>query len=172
MEKKCKYCAMMIPKEAKICPHCRKKQGISLLGKIVIGLFLLVLFSIFVSEIGKQPAQRLSSEQASTSTKLGPKFLIKVQKSTYEYGYLKVSGVVENVGDESGFSPTIKLKVYDSSSKTLLAEDATWPAGQYLKNMTPGISAAFEFIQSIPGEPPHIRYKVTIENYNYDTRYK
>ena len=26
-EKKCKHCAMMIPKEAKICPHCRKKTG-------------------------------------------------------------------------------------------------------------------------------------------------
>ena len=33
MEKKCKFCAMMIPKEASICPHCRKRQGI-LLGII------------------------------------------------------------------------------------------------------------------------------------------
>ena len=63
MEKKCKYCAMMISKEAKICPHCRKKQGMTLLGKIIIGFFLFILLCIFVSEIGKQPGQRPSSQQ-------------------------------------------------------------------------------------------------------------
>lgn len=26
LEKKCKYCAMMIPDEASVCPHCRKGQ--------------------------------------------------------------------------------------------------------------------------------------------------
>ena len=42
-EKKCKYCAMWIPKEAKICPHCRKKQpsttsGLIILLSIIIGV--------------------------------------------------------------------------------------------------------------------------------------
>lgn len=44
-EKKCKYCAMMIPKEAKICPHCRKKMPISYgagCAIIVVFGFLLV----------------------------------------------------------------------------------------------------------------------------------
>jgi len=40
MEKKCKYCAMMIPKDAKICPHCRKTLGMTMPVKVVIGLFL------------------------------------------------------------------------------------------------------------------------------------
>jgi len=89
----------------------------------------------------------------------------------YEYGYLKVIGVVENVRDKSEFSPTINLRVYDSSSKTLLAEETTWPAGQYLKEMNPGASAAFECIESVPGEPEHIRYEVKIEKYDFDVAY-
>jgi hypothetical protein len=45
MEKKCKQCAMMIPNEAKICPHCRQRQGLSGLVKYGGG-FLLVMFAI------------------------------------------------------------------------------------------------------------------------------
>lgn len=49
-EKKCKHCAMMIPKEAKVCPHCRKKQGTSLavgcLAIIVIIIFIGIISSI------------------------------------------------------------------------------------------------------------------------------
>ncbi|MBU1569436.1 MAG: RING-HC finger protein [Proteobacteria bacterium] len=44
MEKKCKYCAMMIPKEAKVCPHCRKKQGTSGIVWLVAIILLLILF--------------------------------------------------------------------------------------------------------------------------------
>jgi hypothetical protein len=45
-EKKCKYCSMMIPKDAKICPHCRKKQGG---GLLFISFIILVLIIIGVS---------------------------------------------------------------------------------------------------------------------------
>ena len=44
-EKKCHYCAMIIPKEAKICPHCRKKMPLSagaILAVIVISTFIIV----------------------------------------------------------------------------------------------------------------------------------
>ena len=36
---------MMIPAEAKICPHCRKKQGSSLFLKVILLLFGLYLIS-------------------------------------------------------------------------------------------------------------------------------
>lgn len=45
-EKKCKYCAMMIPKEAKICPHCRKTQGWTLPAKLVAGFFILMVIGM------------------------------------------------------------------------------------------------------------------------------
>lgn len=56
-EKKCRHCAMMIPKEAKICPYCRKKQGASM-----VVAFFLILFIIFVFSIALNPLQRQSSD--------------------------------------------------------------------------------------------------------------
>jgi hypothetical protein len=44
-EKKCSYCAMMIPKEAKICPYCRKKMplsGMTVLVTIIIATVIIV----------------------------------------------------------------------------------------------------------------------------------
>ncbi|MEW6485781.1 MAG: zinc ribbon domain-containing protein [Pseudomonadota bacterium] len=52
-EKKCKYCAMMISKDAKICPHCRKKQGWSLVAKIIIGFFILIALSA-IGNLGRE----------------------------------------------------------------------------------------------------------------------
>jgi hypothetical protein len=149
---------------------------------ICIGIFV-YLISISERHKEKRPTefseQKIwinGKEQAIHSTipkrELGPKLKIKIQKSIYEYGYLKVIGVIENVGDKPAFSPTIKLKVYDSSLKTLLAEDTAWPAGHYLKSMDPGVSAAFQCIESIPGEPGHIRYEVMIEKYDFDVVYR
>lgn len=42
-EKKCPHCAMAIPKDAKICPYCRKKLSSATGAKI--GLFLLILIA-------------------------------------------------------------------------------------------------------------------------------
>jgi len=42
-DKKCRHCAMFIPKEAKICPHCRKRQGMSLPLKIILIIFGIAL---------------------------------------------------------------------------------------------------------------------------------
>lgn len=46
-EKKCKSCAKMIPKEAKVCPYCRRHQISSRLVKaffIILGLFIILPF--------------------------------------------------------------------------------------------------------------------------------
>ena len=51
MEKKCKYCAMMIPKEAKICPHCRKKQKRSGLFLVLVILFFFIMIVVMVTSI-------------------------------------------------------------------------------------------------------------------------
>ena len=47
-DKKCKHCAMMIPEEAKICPHCRKQQGWSVLHKIGLVILIAMVISFFV----------------------------------------------------------------------------------------------------------------------------
>lgn len=49
-DKLCKYCAMMIPAEAKICPSCRKKQTSTLLITYIAGFFLFIFLIAIISE--------------------------------------------------------------------------------------------------------------------------
>lgn len=42
--KKCKHCQSDIPKKAKICPNCRKKQGGKL--KFIIAWIFLIIIAI------------------------------------------------------------------------------------------------------------------------------
>ena len=42
-EKKCRHCAMQIPKDGKICPFCRKRQGIPRFVFALAGLLALVI---------------------------------------------------------------------------------------------------------------------------------
>lgn len=42
-EKKCPHCAMMIPKEAKICPHCRRKQLATATTAQTVVAFIIIL---------------------------------------------------------------------------------------------------------------------------------
>ena len=41
--KKCKYCQVDIPKKAKICPNCKKKQSHNVMW-IIIGIVVLFIF--------------------------------------------------------------------------------------------------------------------------------
>lgn len=54
MEKKCKHCAMMIPKEAKVCPYCRKKQGTSFAVGCFTVFLILIIIGIAVSAFKEQ----------------------------------------------------------------------------------------------------------------------
>ena len=45
--KQCKYCLTEIPKKAKICPNCKKKQGMGCLPKIGIVLAVLIVLGLF-----------------------------------------------------------------------------------------------------------------------------
>lgn len=68
MEKKCKHCTIMIPKEASICPYCRKRQGWPLFSKIVAGVFISGLlvylyhdFSLYILGGGEERQDNSSS---------------------------------------------------------------------------------------------------------------
>jgi hypothetical protein len=63
-EKKCKYCAMIIPKEAKICPHCRKRQGWTLPAKLGLGIIIfIVIIGIIAQLFGPSPSHKYTKEQ-------------------------------------------------------------------------------------------------------------
>ena len=69
----CKHCQTEIPKKAKICPNCRKKQGLGCLpiGLIVVGV-LIVIGMVFGGSGDKdtdseQPAQAVSEDAGKTT---------------------------------------------------------------------------------------------------------
>ena len=62
----CKYCQSEIPKKAKICPHCRKKQGG---GKLPMILGVIALCIIFLSIMMGGGDSNSSSSSTSSGTK-------------------------------------------------------------------------------------------------------
>ncbi|MGA9110311.1 MAG: hypothetical protein WB290_08440 [Smithella sp.] len=65
-EKKCKYCAMVISTEAKICPYCRKKQSSTFL-KFIGGFFIFILFASFIGQIDKGTNQQKQEENTTVN---------------------------------------------------------------------------------------------------------
>ena len=47
--KRCKHCQTEIPAGAKVCPNCRKKQGMGCLPKILIAVAVVVILAVVVS---------------------------------------------------------------------------------------------------------------------------
>lgn len=66
-EKKCKFCATMIPAEAKICPNCRKRQGLGFLRSLLLVFFAIAVFGVVKASINQQKA----SAPASSVTESG-----------------------------------------------------------------------------------------------------
>lgn len=66
----CKHCQTEIPKKAKICPNCRKKQGMGALGKTILIIFLIALIAPNItkySEDASEPKKVGNVDGSSTS---------------------------------------------------------------------------------------------------------
>lgn len=74
--KVCKYCQTEIPKKAKVCPQCRKKQGG--VGKWIA----IVLVILFIFSVGSGGNFYELSEDATTMTK--EEYTNACQEVTYE----------------------------------------------------------------------------------------
>ena len=79
--KLCKHCKTEIPYDAKICPQCKKKQGMGIVPKIIIIIIALALIGSFASKSdsdtpnGTEPALETpaATESPSTSTNASAK---------------------------------------------------------------------------------------------------
>lgn len=61
--KKCKYCQMDIPKKAKVCPNCKKKQG----SKLKFFLIIIVVLAI-LGALGSNGDSESESNSAKNSS--------------------------------------------------------------------------------------------------------
>lgn len=133
-----------------------KKAAIALVCALGV-LFVIGLLS------PRQPETAVASAVASgvPAEKPAAKLKVTVRSATYEHGYFKTVGVVENVGTAAAARPRINLTVFDPS-RTTLATDTSVPAGTLTEPLPVGSSAAFEHITRVPGEPSRVTWSVEI----------
>lgn len=68
--KVCKYCKSEIPADAKICPHCRKKQGGK--GKIIIIAVIVIIVLFAIAGGGSSSSSETSTSNKNTSVSAEP----------------------------------------------------------------------------------------------------
>ena len=75
-EKKCRYCANIIPKDIEICPYCRKKQGIekqgtnflNIIGGVIgLGFLILLIVGLVMKHVYPLPSTSRLTSEPSTS---------------------------------------------------------------------------------------------------------
>lgn len=113
--KLCKHCQMEIPKKAKVCPHCKKKQG-GKLKWIIIAIIVIAIISAAIGGSGddKKQAKTDSSGQDTVTENKIEYTAVDVAtmvneldtnamkaSETYKDQYLEITGKL-NVIDSSG----------------------------------------------------------------------
>ena len=134
-EKQCKYCAMMIPREARICPHCRKRQGWTLPAKIGLGIIIIiVIFGIIPELFGPSPSQKYTKEQKKAAEDIHKIFIdsglivefksgngiqiVYVDKMMWNAGTYEnkkeILGKLSETNEILGYTPWIEIRDYHS----------------------------------------------------------
>jgi len=92
--------------------------------------------SNIVIPFNKSEIQQIESVKAGT-----PSIKFEINKWGVQYGYVKVTGKVTNMGDAIADSIKIRMRIIDSNG-VLLGEDISYPVGY---SLSPGQSATIEF---------------------------
>jgi hypothetical protein len=111
-EKRCRHCAMMIPKEAKICPLCRKRQGVS----SPLALFLILIAGLCI--IGLIIGQYSSSVPAGKKGGVSDTFK---GKTTIPFS-VTLDAYPDNPNEQVPFKVVWKSGIFLGS---VVSEDAT-----------------------------------------------
>lgn len=80
----CKHCKTEIPYGAKICPQCRKKQGMGLVPKIIIGIIVLGI-------IGSVAGGKSDESSSASTTASKQESAVTVAETTPEITYTSVT---------------------------------------------------------------------------------
>lgn len=145
--KKCKHCQSDIPKKAKVCPNCRKKQGGILKWIFVIVIALIIIGALSGGDedtqpkevTNKQPAPIENTAASSVSQQEEEEEFTTYKSSTYKVGsdipageYVVYAdsfmGYVEVASDSSGTLDSIITNSNISYNTIITVSD-----GQYLK---------------------------------------
>ena len=115
--KTCKYCMTQIPKKAKICPNCKKKQSHTLRWVVLGILVFLILVSLFGggnSETTNKDKNPQKVDEVKTS---------KEETTEKEEPVSNVFNVGDVVETENMRITFISAKEYESDNQFLQAKD-------------------------------------------------
>ena len=126
--KKCKHCKMDIPKDAKICPHCRKKQKSGILKWVVLILIIGVVIGVAT---GEDKSADSTTKQTEATVSDGQ----KQESESIEYTSVSVNDMMDALNNNAmGASDKYKGKYLEITGK-LTNIDA---AGKYIDLMADG----------------------------------
>lgn len=126
--KKCKHCKMDIPKDAKICPHCRKKQKSGILKWVVLILIIGVVIGAVTGEDKSADSTTKQTEATSSDNQ-------KQESESIEYTSASVNDMMDALNNNAmGASDKYKGKYLEITGK-LTNIDA---AGKYIDLMADG----------------------------------
>lgn len=92
--KKCKHCKMDIPKDAKICPHCRKKQKSGILKWVVLILIIGVV-------IGAVTGEDKSADSTTKQTEATASDSQKQEPESIEYTSVSVNDMMDALNNNA-----------------------------------------------------------------------
>lgn len=128
-KKLCKYCKTEIPKDAKICPNCHKKQGVKIWQIVLVVLIVLCIIGTFSSGSDKSynvDSQSQSNSQQNQSavseteeTKPKEDFTVSdlaTEEDSFSY---YITGTVTNNTDEEKSYVQIIFNLYDSEGNQI-----------------------------------------------------
>ncbi len=119
--KYCKYCKSEIDERAKICPYCRKQQGISIVNIIVGVIVGLIIMTFILTRYGHYLVYRNNNyyyEQSYTQKDNFTYEITKKGKDTYGWSYY-LEGIVTNNGSKSYSYVQIEFNCYDKNGINL-----------------------------------------------------
>ncbi|MBQ6687375.1 MAG: hypothetical protein IJN03_02510 [Bacilli bacterium] len=117
--KKCKHCQTEIDTKAKVCPNCRKKQGIP----TVLIVILVIIGIIVISSIASSGSDDESKASGNTTTVEDLTLLDgHTGKVDSEYSYI-ITGTIKNNKDKDFSYVSVEFYTYDSDGNLL---DTCW----------------------------------------------
>ena len=126
--KKCKHCKMDIPKDAKICPHCRKKQKSGILKWVVLILIIGVVIGAVTGEDKSVDSTTKQTEATASDSQ-------KQESESIEYTSVSVNDMMDALNNNAmGASDKYKGKYLEITGK-LTNIDA---GGKYIDLMADG----------------------------------
>ena len=117
-KKKCKYCQTEIDPKAKICPNCRKNQGIP---KWAIFLIIIVVIGIFAASSGGSKSGNANNGNAENggSSEKQERFTYTVTSEYNDTFSHYIEGTVKNNKDKDYSYVQIEFICYDKDGNNL-----------------------------------------------------